>query len=195
MTDPSTCPTLMAKRIYLRPIQTDDAQDLFSLWSNESTSELGGIEKPKDIESIQGSIEYFQVLNASGFFLKWSVRDKKSNVFLGEIELYPLKPQVRPWIEWSIGYSLKEMVRGKGYMSEAVNRVLEFAFIEKSVLRVKADVPAKNIKSFKLLRKNGFSYEGVQINKLFVNGVFKNMSQLAITQARYFEGKQKHISN
>jgi len=68
MTDPSTCPTLMAKRIYLRPIQTDDAQDLFSLWSNESTSELGGIEKPKDIESIQGSIEYFQVLNASGFF-------------------------------------------------------------------------------------------------------------------------------
>ncbi len=195
MTDPSTCPTLMAKRIYLRPIQENDARDLFALWSNESTSELGGIEKPRDIESIVGGIKYFQILNASGFFLKWSVRDRKSDVFLGEIELYPLKPQVRPWTEWSIGYGLNEIVRGKGYMSEAVNRVLEFAFIEKSVLRVKADVPAKNIKSFKLLRKNGFSYEGVQINKLFVNGVFKNMSQLAITQARYFEGKQKHISN
>ena len=193
MQNPSACPTLIAQRICLRPIQADDAKDLFNLWSNESTSEMGGIERPKDIETIIGSIEYFNVLNASGFFLKWSVRDKKTGSFLGEIELYPLKPQVRPWTEWSIGYSLKEMVRGKGYMSEAVNRVLEFAFIEKSVLRVKADVPVKNIKSFKLLRKNGFSYEGVQINKLFVNGVFKNMSQLAITQARYFEGKRKTV--
>jgi RimJ/RimL family protein N-acetyltransferase len=155
---------------------------------------MGGIVGPKDIESIIGSIEYFKVLNASGFFLKWSIRDKKTDSFLGEIELYPLKPQIRPWIEWAIGYSLKEMFRGKGYMSEAVNRVLDFAFVEKSVLRVKADVPEKNIKSLKLLRKNGFSYEGLQINKLFINGVFKNMSQLAITQARYFEGKQKHIS-
>lgn len=56
MSEPISCPTLQAERIYLRPIQTDDAQDLFSLCSNESTSELGGIEKPKDIESIQGGL-------------------------------------------------------------------------------------------------------------------------------------------
>jgi len=191
MQNPSACPTLMAQRIYLRPIQATDAKDLFSLWSNESTSEMGGIERPKDIDSIVGSIAYFNVLNDSGFFLKWCMCDKKTDSFLGEIELYPLKPQIRPWSEWSIGYSLNESARGKGFMSEALEAVLKYGFNDLSVLRIKADVPEKNVKSLKLLRRNGFSYEGVQVNKLFVNGVFKNMSQLAITRARYFEGKRK----
>ena len=51
------------------------------------------------------------------------------------------------------------------------------------------DVPEKNVKSLKLLRKNRFVYEGMQVNKLLVNNEFKNMSLLAITKARYFEGQ------
>lgn len=182
------CPTLVADRILLKPIQVNDAEDLFSLWSEGSTSELAGIEKPNNKESIAAGLEYFQLMNESGFFLKWSIREKISDTFMGEIELYPLKPQIQPWHEWAIGYSLKEKVRGKGFMSEAVRRVLCFAFIEKSAYRIKADVPEKNVKSLKLLRNNGFSCEGVQSNKLLLNGTFKNMSQLAITRARFFEG-------
>ena len=187
--NPSPCPILTAHRIVLKPIQIEDSKQLFAMWNSKCMSELAGIEKSQNIDAIKETIKYFMTMNLSGFFLKWAIRDKTTDEFIGEIEFYPLKPRVRPWQESAIGYSLKEMARGKGFMSEAVEAVLNYGFTELAVLRVKADVPEKNVKSLKLLRKNRFVYEGMQVNKLLVNNEFKNMSLLAITKARYFEGQ------
>jgi ribosomal-protein-alanine N-acetyltransferase len=185
MSEQLSCPTLISERIVMQPIQLEDADNLFEMWTTDGFDISGGYEKPISIQAVADSINYFMVLNTSGFYLKWSIRLRDTNEFLGELECYPLKPQIRPWIEWGLGYSLKKSAWGNGYMTEALNRFLVFAFEEISVIRLKADVLPSNLRSLHLLNKVGFLHEGVQISKNFSNGKLNDMALMAYARERF----------
>ena len=185
-----TCSSLVADRIYLVPVSPADAQDLFDLWTCSEVQKLGGFNPPSDLDSVIEVLAYFKKLGDTGFFLKWIIREKRTNEFLGECELYPLKPQVRPWLEWGVGYSLKRDAWGKGFMNEAVQRMLELAFGELNAVRVKADVMLPNEKSFRLLERVGFEAEGVQSCKGLISGTFQDMALMATTKSRYLSKKK-----
>ena len=191
----AACPSLIADRIYLVPVSPADAQDLFDLWTCSEVQELGGFNAPPDLESVIEALSYFKTLGDSGFFLKWIIREKGTNEFLGECELYPLKPQVRPWLEWGVGYSLKRDAWGKGFMIEAVQRMLELAFGELNAVRVKADVMLPNEKSFRLLERVGFEAEGIQSCKSLISGTFRDMALMATTKSRYLRNKESWLTS
>jgi len=58
-----------------------------------------------------------------------------------------------------IGYNVFECFRGNGYMSEAVDAMVRFAFFQTDyqVDRIKAFTLPKNIASHRVLEKNGFA--------------------------------------
>lgn len=58
------------------------------------------------------------------------------------------------------GYYLDEKYWNKGIMSEALGRVVDFAFNELKLVRISAYVFEDNIASEKVLVKCGFEYEG-----------------------------------
>jgi RimJ/RimL family protein N-acetyltransferase len=155
------------------------------MWTTDGFDVSGGFEKPYSINAVADSIEYFKTLNTSGFYFKWSIRLRETNEFLGEFESYPLKPQIRPWIEWGLGYSLKKSAWGNGYMTEALKRFLLFAFTEKVIIRLKADVHASNLRSIHLLNKVGFLCEGIQVSKNFSNGQFNDMLLMSYVRERF----------
>ena len=181
------CPTLEANRVILSPIDSSMALDLFNMWSTEGYAEISGFDKPEKISVVSAAVEDFRELNQSGCYFKWAIRNKMSGSFLGECELYAIRPQIRPCIEWAIGFSLKKDVWGKGFMTEALERILKFACQEFIVNRIKADVLPENIKSRKILEKLGFEYEGLQKSKNFINGTFRSMALMAHTRQRYHE--------
>jgi ribosomal-protein-alanine N-acetyltransferase len=185
MSEQLSCPTLLAERIILQPVELEDADDFFEMWTTDGFDVSGGFEKPSSRNAATDSIEYFKTLNASGFYFKWSIRSRETNEFLGEFESYPLKPQIRPWIEWGLGYSLKKSAWGNGYMTEALNRFLLFAFEETCIVRLKADVHASNLRSIHLLNKVGFLREGIQVSKNFSNGKFNDMMLMAYARERF----------
>jgi [ribosomal protein S5]-alanine N-acetyltransferase len=185
MSEQLSCPTLVSERIVLQPIQLEDADNLFEMWTTDGFDVSGGFEKPSSLNAVVESIEYFKALNDSGFYFKWSIRLRDTNEFLGELESYPLKPQIRPWIEWGFGYSLKRSAWGNGYMTEALNRLLLFAFTETLIIRLKADVLASNVRSIHLLNKVGFLHEGIQTSKNFSNGKFNDMALMAYARERF----------
>jgi len=193
MSEQLSCPTLVSERIVMQPIQLEDADNFFEMWTTEGFDISGGFEKPTSLQAVVDSIEYFKVLNTSGFYLKWSIRLRDTNEFLGELECYPLKPQIRPWIEWGIGYSLKKSAWGKGYMTEALNRFLLFAFKEKIIIRLKADVFTSNLRSISLLNKVGFLHEGLQASKNYSNGEFKDMALMAYARERFI--RERNFEN
>ena len=192
--NPIACPSLAADQIFLDPVTPSDAQDLFDLWTCPEVQELGGFTPPVDTESVIEALDYFKTLGDSGFFLKWVIRKKESNEFLGECELFPVKPQIRPWLEWEIGYSLKRTAWGQGIMTEAVQRMLQHAFEDLNAIRVKADVMLANEKSFQLLERVGFEAEGVQRSKRLISATFQDMALMAITRDQYFMRKQSCLS-
>lgn len=59
-----------------------------------------------------------------------------------------------------IGYGILEKYQGKGYATEAVKAISNWAFQEPKVFSIEAETDDKNIASKKVLEKCGFVYTG-----------------------------------
>jgi [ribosomal protein S5]-alanine N-acetyltransferase len=181
----SSCPTLQTPRLTLKPIDKSNAESLFSMWNSDGLAELSGIDAPTDVALLRSGIEYFEQMNTSGLYRKWSIFSTDSNRLIGECEAYPLKPQIAPWEEWGVGYTLEKKSWRQGLMFEALSCVLSHVFEQSSTLRVKADVGEWNTPSIKLLEKLGFHHEGLQRSKNMTQGQAHDMKLLALTRKHY----------
>lgn len=171
----------------LDPVKASDAADFMAMWQDESFARDAGIEATHDLQSLTKALERFAQLNASGLFFKWCIRLKEPRSFIGEIEVYPLKLQTSPWLEWGIGYSLARNYWGQGLMREAIELALNYLFQESLAQRIRADVGPENQRSQHLLRRLGFRLEGLQEAKNLIHGKPVDMQLWAISQMRYFD--------
>ncbi len=73
-----------------------------------------------------------------------------------------------------IGYSMDEMQQGMGYMKEAVNLVVEYAFEELELHRIEATTLIDNEKSQRVLINNGFKELGISEKYLYINGEWRD---------------------
>lgn len=73
-----------------------------------------------------------------------------------------------------IGYSIDEKFQGKGYMKEALDLFLKYAFEELGLHRVEASTLVDNIKSQKVLERCGFIKLGVNKEYLYINGQWQD---------------------
>lgn len=65
-----------------------------------------------------------------------------------------------------IGYGMKPIYEGNGYMSEAIYLLLIYGK-QNGVQKVVADTTIDNIKSINTLRRNGFILERIDSNKMY----------------------------
>jgi [ribosomal protein S5]-alanine N-acetyltransferase len=79
-----------------------------------------------------------------------------------------------------IGYFLDKEHNGKGYMTEAVKLVVEYAFKDLNLHRIEAGVMPHNIGSMNVLLKAGFHKEGIAKKNVKINGTWENHQILAI---------------
>lgn len=80
------------------------------------------------------------------------------------------------------GYSLAESVQGRGYMTEALTAVVEFAFNKIGLHRVQANYIPRNERSGHVLRRCGFLVEGYARDYLMINGRWEDHILTAITK-------------
>lgn len=73
-----------------------------------------------------------------------------------------------------LGYKLSSAEEGNGYMTEAVKRVVDFAFTDCKLHRIEANVLPRNGKSRRVLEKCGFYEEGYAVKYLKINGVWED---------------------
>lgn len=72
-------------------------------------------------------------------------------------------------IDWSvpkfkIGYWVRSSYAGKGYITEAVNAITEFAFRELRARRVAISMDSRNARSQMVAERAGFEFEGTMRN-------------------------------
>jgi len=79
-----------------------------------------------------------------------------------------------------VGYSLAEQQNGKGYTTEAVKLVVDYAFTELKLHRIEAGVMPHNIGSIRVLEKSGFHKEGIAKKNVRINGKWEDHQVLAI---------------
>jgi [ribosomal protein S5]-alanine N-acetyltransferase len=83
----------------------------------------------------------------------WTIIDKVENKMVGDI-CFVGEPDENGKVE--IGYGTYEAFQGKGYMKEAVESIVKWAFEQPNVKIVAASTNKDNIASFTVLERNGF---------------------------------------
>ncbi len=74
-----------------------------------------------------------------------------------------------------LGYSLRDdKDKNKGYMTEAVRRILAFGFDELHLHRIEAYVSEDNVPSIKIMKNFGFHREGLLREHYFSNGIHED---------------------
>jgi ribosomal-protein-alanine N-acetyltransferase len=106
------------------------------------------------------------------------VFEQGSDRLLGGITLSNVRRGVSQ--SGSIGYWMGKPYAGKGYMSEAVGLILHFSFETLNLNRVEAACLLHNEPSRSLLRKLGFTEEGVARRYLCINGRWQDHVTYAI---------------
>lgn len=79
-----------------------------------------------------------------------------------------------------LGYQLFGGFTGNGYMTEAVDLVLRFAFVELGLHRIEANVQPENKPSIAVLKRNGFVKEGFSRRYLKIAGRWRDHERWAI---------------
>jgi len=79
-----------------------------------------------------------------------------------------------------IGYSLSQEHNGKGYTTEAVKLVVDYAFTTLNLHRLEAGVMPHNIGSIRVLEKAGFEKEGIARKNVKINDRWEDHQILSI---------------
>jgi len=73
-----------------------------------------------------------------------------------------------------LGYRMDVNQTNKGYMTEGVKRIVEYAFDELKLHRIEANIMPHNIASLKVVNKLGFYNEGLAKKYLKINGKWED---------------------
>jgi len=79
-----------------------------------------------------------------------------------------------------LGYFLGEQFTGKGYMTEAVEIILNYAFKDLKLHRLEANVQPNNTPSINILKRAGLTKEGFSRKYLKIGGRWRDHERWAI---------------
>lgn len=85
----------------------------------------------------------------------------------------------------SLGYWIDEAHQGQGYMHEALEKTLQYAFEDLGLHRVHASCMPRNTRSKNLLLKAGFAEEGFAEKYLQINGEWEDHCLFGYTYERW----------
>jgi [ribosomal protein S5]-alanine N-acetyltransferase len=170
------------KNIYINLLDESDLQALFDIETrNKAFFQQYAPERDSDFYSLDGQarrLKEIEERKENGLGYSFGIYLHDTHELIGQIGLF--KIERGPAQKGMVGYSLDKFHNGKGYMSEALPLIIEFAFNELKLHRIEAEVMPHNIGSIKLLIKAGFHKEGILKKNVKINGRWEDHQILAI---------------
>ena len=143
------------ERLLLRPFRESDAEAFFECCQNPNRGNNAAW-KP------HGSLEESQEILRSVFISQsgiWAIILKEDGRLIGSVGIIPDPKRENPQARM-LGYWLDESHWGKGYMTEAVQSVLDYGFNTLQLNLITANCYPHNERSPQVLKRHGFIYEG-----------------------------------
>ena len=154
MNFPDTFPNLDSERLVLRAITSTDKIAIFKLRTNKAINVFIQRDTPKNLNEADGFIQTCLEEFEKKRRIFWGIRLKESYELIGSIVFHQINSNQR-YAE--IGYEIHPDYQQDGYMSEALNTVLDYG---KHILKLKtieAFTHQNNVASIALLKRYGFS--------------------------------------
>lgn len=181
-------PFLIGKKLYLRGIEEGDLEGRYFDWLNdyEITKYMESGSFPNTVEKMQ---EYFRNVGRSGNNVLLAIIDMETDEHIGNVRLGPIN-----WIHRTsfLGIMIGEKeFSGKGYGTEALKLVVDYAFNRLNLRKISADMNASNKASVRAYEKAGFKVEGRRKDELYVNGKYHDAIIMGLTKVDFQEGLTK----
>lgn len=139
------------KRCFINTFQKSDYVDVKKLYLNQEVRKyLGGIRKEYSIEVVLDEMLY-----SSDDSFYWVVREKHTDNFIGLVSIDPHHEGAYS----EISYQFLPYWWGKGYATEAVQLIINFALNELNLSKVVAETQTANASSCRLLERLGMELE------------------------------------
>lgn len=138
--------TFETKRLILRTFSKNDWKDLFEYESHEETLKFVTTDW-KCTEDDAKSIS----MNWSKNETVWAVCLKDTGKVIGHVDIRP--EYDKKFGVFEIGYIFSPFFQGKGYATEALERIIKHGFEDLNAHRIIADSYPENISSWKLLER------------------------------------------
>ena len=141
------------KRLLLKRVDKSDREFIFEAFQNDFINKYLYDEEPMtDIEQADDLIEFYNMKEPRNQN-RWVLINKLENKKMGTCGFH-LWDREKNKVE--IGFELMKQYNGKGYMTEAVEAIIEFAKNQMKVDVIKALVYVENDKCKRLVERFGF---------------------------------------
>ena len=149
-------PILETERLLLRPFKSSDAKAVFDCWeSDPDVAKYMFWSSHNDIEKTKEWIDFEIGQIDKDDWYRFALVLKDTGELIGTGLIY-YEDEVSCW---EIGYNLGKKYWDKGYTTEAMKRVIEFATEELKLSQIVGRYAKENPASGRVMSKLGFKYE------------------------------------
>lgn len=166
--------TIIGERVFLRPLASSDATAMIRL-NNQSARRCPGV-----VRRFKGKAQFEELLKryngkeAFGFV----ICRKEEGEIVGGISLFEIVHRSRK--SGVIGYFVGAPFFRQGYATEALQHILRFAFRHLKLHRLEANIQAHNVASISLVKRAGFTCEGLARRFIKIGGRWRDHERWAI---------------
>jgi len=145
-------------RLVISIYENGDGEEFYQILKSNYDhlqEEIGDVHTLKSIDDAEEHVRYKRISWLSRERLVPKIVEKTTGKMIGQLWL---EPRWNAMI-FEIGYFLTENHQGKGYITEAVNRIIEFLFVELELHKVEIHTKVTNLKSIGIPKRCGFKQE------------------------------------
>ncbi|HBD25897.1 GNAT family N-acetyltransferase [Flavobacterium sp.] len=165
----SPFPILESERLRFRKLTDADAPEVLELRGNPEAMRF--IPRPL-LTSVKEAVDFIKMINNKiddNIDINWAVTEKENDKCIGFMGFYRTQPE---HYRTEIGYMILPEYNGKGYVTEAVKTLLDFAFNTLNFHSIEAVIDSRHTASERVLLKNGFEKEAHFKENFYYNNEF-----------------------
>lgn len=177
---------LIGSKVTLRPGNEDDIYLLQKWYNDAELNKLAGWSNSR----ITASKLRYNMSRSFGYDPMNLIIDNENRIPIGTIQLYDFNEQDKGC---KLGIRIGDRdYWSKGYGADAVNTLLEYAFMKIDIYRVTLKVYEYNERAVKCYLKCGFSYEGRTRQSAYIDGKFYDEIIMGILKSDYIKLKDDY---
>jgi ribosomal-protein-alanine N-acetyltransferase len=179
----ATLPRIQTQRLILRTIADDDLDILHGMLSDAETMRYWSTPPHTDIQQTVDWIAANRAAMTAGTAIEYGVE------FGGR-----LIGRVTFWNGNELGYIFDKAYWGRGFASEALTVMIDYAYIFCPWPEIVADIDPRNLGSLRVLERLGFHRSAFKKNTYCIDGVWSDSLYFALSREAWLARQQNRTS-